>query len=201
MKPDDAPRVKKITSAGVLPFAVFKKRVFFLLGKEVFDPSYADSDKWGSFGGKLEGFESVEEGAAREFYEETAGCIMDLPYIRQKLREKQYMLSTTLHPQSSSSFRVYLMLVSYKDYPGMFRRTRNYIQYVGGSVKLVEKSHLKWFTYREVYDTVFFRWWGQDRYARKPKFRAKFSEMMRRLMQNSDFERQCIATYKPSKML
>ena len=183
--------VKEIKSAGILPFAVLKKRVFFLLGKEVFEPGYADSDRWGSFGGSLEEGESVEEGAAREFYEETAGVVMELAEVRQQLSETRYALYSDLHPEHHSSFRVYLMPVPYRDYPSMFRRTKHFIQYIKGDIKVIEKSQLRWFTLQEVQDTVFHRW-GEDRYTRKPKFRAKFAETMRRLFDSCDLQQCCV---------
>ena len=190
--------VKDISSAGILPYAVFKNRVFFLLGKETYLPGYQDSDKWGSFGGQLEADESIENGAAREFYEESAGCIMEMAEARQRLVDNDYLCRSDLHPSKSSSFRIYLMLVLYKDYPSIFRRIKHFVQYINGDVSLIEKSHLKWFTYKDVHDTVFFKW-GANRYARKPKFRSKFSEMMRRIMEKVDLEKACIESYRRNK--
>jgi len=184
------PSLKEITSAGILPYAVFKNQVYFLLGKESFDPGFGDGDKWGTFGGKREVNESVAETAAREFYEETAGCVLDLPEIRQKLARQEYLLHSELHPEKSSSSRTYMVLVEYRDYPVFFRRTKHFLQYVGGNINLIEKGHLRWFSYSDVYDAVFYRW-GDARYAKKPKFRPKFAEMMRRLMKNTTLEEQC----------
>jgi 8-oxo-dGTP pyrophosphatase MutT (NUDIX family) len=188
--PEEA-AIKPITSAGVLPYAVFKKRVYFLLGKENFNPGFGDSDKWALFGGKVDEGESVEDAGAREFYEETAGCVMGLPEAKERIRNKEYLLQSDLHPAGSSSFRMYMMLVPYRDYPSMFRHTKHFLQHVGADVSVIEKAHLKWFTYSEVHDAVFYQW-GTDRYARKPKLRPKFAEMMRRVMVGGELERRCI---------
>jgi 8-oxo-dGTP pyrophosphatase MutT (NUDIX family) len=186
--------IKEITSAGILPFAIVKRNVFFLLGKEVYDPKYGDSDKWGDFSGKIEKDENVIEGAAREFYEETAGVIMDIAEAKQKLNEEKYTLYTDMHPKTHSSFRSYLLLVPYKDYPAMFRNTKQFIQYVGGNIKVIEKSKLQWFSLQEITDTLFHRW-TEDRYLRKPKFRAKFAEMMRRIATDVNLQQRCIQAY------
>lgn len=186
--------IKKITSAGVLPFAVFKKRVYFLLGKESFEPNFGDT--WSDFSGKIEENESVEQGAAREAYEETAGCLMLLEQLRAKLEAGEYLLHSDLHPKKSSSFRTYLMLVPYKDYPLMFRRTKAFVQYpqVHGDVSIIEKSQIQWFPYEEFCEAIFDRW-DNGRYRRKPQLRARFAENMRRIMRQINLREHCLHAY------
>jgi 8-oxo-dGTP pyrophosphatase MutT (NUDIX family) len=189
-------QIKPVTSAGILPFAVYKRRVFFLLGREGYEPQYGESDKWSDFSGKLDAGETVEEGAAREFYQETAGCILEMAEALQRLRDNQFLLQCDLHPENrnSSSFRTYLMLVPYRDYPAIFRRTKHFLQYVGADIGCIEKTQLNWFSYREMQDIVFDRW-GADRYRRKPKFRAKFAESMRRIFRDTNLYDECLAAY------
>ncbi len=174
-----------------MPYTVHRGRVKFLLGKEVFVPDYGDSDKWSDFGGKLKSGETIKAGAAREFYEETAGCVMDLAEARQRLEEGEYLFESDLHPPKSASFRTYLMYVPFADYPGMFRRTRRFLQHVGGNVSIIEKSQLRWFTREELADVVFLQW-GADRYTRRPQLRAKFVEMLRRILSAVDLDRACV---------
>jgi 8-oxo-dGTP pyrophosphatase MutT (NUDIX family) len=187
---------KPITSAGILPYSVFKKRVYFLLGKESYEPSYGDSDRWSDFFGRLNDGETVEQGACREFYEETAGCIMEMAEVKERITRGDYLLHSELHPRKSNSYRTYLMLIAYKDYPSMFRRTKHFIQYplVHGDISIIEKSQLQWFSYNEVRDIAFHQW-GVDRYRRRPRFRAKFAEQIRRIMTCSDLQQQCLDSY------
>lgn len=192
--------IKDVTSAGILPFAVYKHRVFFLLGREGYQPKFGDSDKWSDFSGRLEEGETVIDGAAREFYQETAGCIFDLAEVRQKLLNNQYVLHCDLHPANtnSTSLRTYVMLVPYKDYPAIFRRTKHFLQYTGADITCIEKTQLNWFSFREVQDIVFDSW-GNDRYRRKPKFRPKFSENMRRILRDTNLYELCVAAYAQNK--
>ena len=192
------PDIKPITSAGILPFAVYRRHVFFLLGKEGYEPEYGDSDKWSDFAGKLNEGETVEDGACREFYEETAGCVLDLPDVKQRIFNKEYLLCCDLHPLKSTSFRTYLLLVPYRDYQTIFRRTKHFMQYTGASVSCIEKTQLNWFSYREVHDIVFNRW-GDDRYRRKPKFRPKFSENLRRILREPNLQELCFQAYARNK--
>lgn len=191
---DGDEEIKQITSAGILPFSVFKKRVYFLLGKESFEPKFGDS--WSDFSGKIEDGETIEQGAAREFYEETAGCVMLLEQARRKLEVGDYLLSSDLHPRESTSFRTYLLLVPYKDYPLMFRRTKSFIQHpeVHGDVSIIEKSQLQWFPYEEFCEAIFDRW-DHSRYRRKPRFRTRFAENMRRIMRRINLREHCLEAY------
>lgn len=188
--------LKPITSAGILPFAIFKKRVFFLLGKEIFDPKYGESDRWCDFSGKIEPNESIVDGACREFYEESAGCIYTLPEIRQKILNNDYLLCSDLYPEKSSSFRTYLVMVPYKDYPSIFRRVKQFIQYpaVRGSVEIIEKSSLEWFSFNDLRDAIF-NSWERGRYKKRPLIRARFAENIRRIMNSTNLVQECLTHY------
>lgn len=177
-----------ITSAGVLPFTVHRKRVFFLLGREGFELDYRGSDTWCDFSGSVEAQESVVDGAAREFYEETAGCVMELEKMRHLLSSGQYLLHSDLHPENSASYRTYLVYVPYLDYATMFRRSKRFVQYTGGSIDKIEKTQLSWYSFSELRDGVFHVW--GERYKRKPKLRPKFAESMRRIMSKRDLENE-----------
>ena len=198
-EPKEENKIKAITSAGILPVAVFKKRVYFLLGKEGLVPKFGDSDRWSDFSGKIEDGETIEQGASREFYEETAGCLMMQSEARYKLDHGEYILHSDLHPHKSTSFRTYLMLVPYKDYPLIFRRTKSFIQYpeVHGDVSVIEKSQLQWFSFEDMRDVIFDQW-DVSRYKRKPKFRARFAENVRRIMKCIDLRQHCLDAYAAS---
>lgn len=193
-------QVKRITSAGVLPFSVYKRRVFFLLGKEGYEHRYHESDRWSDFAGKLDPGETIVEGACREFYQETAGCLMELEEAKQRLQGGDFLLACDLHPENvhSSSVRTYLLLVPYRDYPGIFRRTKRFIQYVGGDVTCIEKDTLRWFSYAELRDLAFDTW-GNDRYRKKPKIRRKFAENMRRVFSDAGLYDACLLAHSQAK--
>jgi 8-oxo-dGTP pyrophosphatase MutT (NUDIX family) len=73
----DADDVAKHTvGAGILPVARREDgKLCMLLGKERYVPRWKGSLKWSAFEGGRQSGESVEDAAAREFYEETAGTL------------------------------------------------------------------------------------------------------------------------------
>jgi len=190
---------KRIVTAGVLPYTVWRKQVLFLLGKEGYALDYIDSDRWSDFAGQLNDGESLSEGAARECYEETAGCLLSIEELRHRLDSGDYLLHSDLHPRRSKSFRTYLMFVPYADYPAFFRRVTRFLQYpsVGGDIRVVEKSQLAWFTYRELRDIVFHTS-SSTMYKRQPKCRARFAENIRRIMACVNLQQACTTTHRIS---
>ena len=97
--------MKRCLGASILVFAVCDRTnaVYFLLGREKFFKRYRlDSEKWSDFGGRSKpGEADAETVAAREFFEETCGCVRyssedDLPLqgpgkIRESLLRKEYV--------------------------------------------------------------------------------------------------------------
>lgn len=182
----------QIRSAGIVPFSVFRKRVFVLLGKEMFVPETRQGDNWAAFGGSLEAGEDVVDGAAREFYEETAGCVMALAEARQRISQHKYLCTSDVFPKRGKAERLYFMYVPYKDYPTHFRNAKQFAQHVSGNVEIVEKSQLKWFSLQEIWAVVSGTW-KQTGYRKQPRFRLKFADHMRKLLDPdpSDFETAC----------
>lgn len=178
----------KVKTAGVLPYAVNARGdISFLLGKEAYEPNWRESDKWSHFGGAIEKEEGVLEGAAREGYEETAGVVFMLPEMQQKLKSGEFrMVIDVIYKKTR--FMCFFVQVPYLDYPLMFRNTKAFVQYTGGSVKCIEKNQLKWFTFGELRqhllklpknyhngtNTAY-----KSFYGRRPVFRRKFAETMR----------------------
>ena len=65
-----------ISGAGILPYAIVRKSVYILLGKERFCSGWRyGSNKWSYFSGKAETDENEIITAAREFVEETMGIV------------------------------------------------------------------------------------------------------------------------------
>ncbi len=67
-------------AAGVLPIAWHRGKLFFLVGREARD------DTWSDFAGKCEKCDrDIESTAAREFWEESYGVVMDAKTMRSRL--------------------------------------------------------------------------------------------------------------------
>lgn len=67
-------------AAGVLPISWISGRLYFLVGKDARD------DSWSDFAGKCEKVDKdIESTAAREFWEESYGILMDARTMRQRL--------------------------------------------------------------------------------------------------------------------
>lgn len=179
-----------VKSAGVIPYAInAKNEINFLLGREAFQPGWRESDKWGCFGGKIESTDAcVEHGAARESYEETAGCVFSFAEIRQRLQTADYRLA--LDAIFRKARTVYFFVhVPFKDYPILFRRTKQFVQYCGGKTDCIEKSQLKWFSYeqlrRELFQLPSRKNFGGGGFTRRPFFRRKFAEIMKFFYENN----------------
>ena len=76
--------------------------VYFLLGREKYWKKFKDdSEKWSDFGGRSKAGETAERTAAREFWEETCGCVAfaggdavplaDCDAVELYLRRKEYV--------------------------------------------------------------------------------------------------------------
>lgn len=137
--------MNNIYSAGVLPFYVKNKNIFFLLGK---DPD----GKWSDFGGRSE---IGDEGrwdvtASREFYEETIGSIMDIQTIMTKLQAKKNHLKIKDKTLSGYPYYMYTIKIPYKDiYRYNFKSTFSFIKYTNSSekkfdYKYLEKIDIQW---------------------------------------------------------
>jgi len=182
--------MSQVKSAGVVPYAINARgEVCFLLGREGYVQGWRESDKWGFFGGKIEKSDAcVEHGAARECYEETAGCVMSYGELRQLLLARDYALMLDAIFKTSRTV-YYFVQVAFKDYPSMFRNTKQFVQYCNGKVDCIEKSQLKWFGYNELHSHLFETGDASANYfsynRRKPYFRRKFIEIMRFFYENN----------------
>ncbi len=134
-----------IYSAGILPFYVNNKNIYFLLGK---DPD----GKWSDFGGRSE---LNDEGrwditAAREFYEETIGSVMDIQTILTKLQNKKGHLRIRDKTLNGYPYYMYTIKIAYKDiYRYNFKSTYSFIKYINSidkkfDYKYLEKIDIQW---------------------------------------------------------
>lgn len=126
---------------GVLPYAVHRGKVYFLLGKEATHAGFADSRKWSDFGGGVEDGEDVKRGASREAFEESMGFLGSVHEIQKQLR----------HAMSAAAVgrgRCYLMRIPYDEgLPHTFHNVYLYSQYAcpsGVAEGAFEKTHALW---------------------------------------------------------
>jgi len=132
--------------AGVLPVALYKKKLYFLLGKE---NEYNDQG-WSDFGGGRENNESDFETAIREGYEELNGFLGTKKAMKKMLESK---LITTVNEQYYTS---YLVKVEYDDklpfyFNNHFKFIKNNLNHlIKDNNGMFEKQKIKWFTIDEL---------------------------------------------------
>ena len=133
-------------AAGVLVLAVHRGEVHVLLGKDHYN-TYSD------FGGKSDPEDNMNSArtAAREFYEETSGCIygIDEAYSRLQNAPMIHTLSYTNKP-----YCMYVILDRYDEsHPPTFSIVNNYLKSVRGMSKYLEKVSISWFKLSDVINT------------------------------------------------
>ena len=130
-------------SAGVLPFTIKNGTVYFLLGRDRSDGAYSD------FGGKAEDVDEDDpkRTAVREFYEETAGAVLDLDACAARLHEDachDVVVSKTMGGNTYLMFIVHIPFLS--SYPRAFERSMRFLRYMKANRKYLEKTELAWFS-------------------------------------------------------
>jgi hypothetical protein len=136
----------EIYGAGVLPFYINNGNIFFLLGK---DPD----GKWSDFGGRSESFDEGrwDVTAAREFYEETIGSVMDTQTILTKIQNRPN-LRIKDKTQNGYPYYMYVIKIPYKDmYRYNFKSTFSFMKYINSTsehkkfdYKYFEKTDIQW---------------------------------------------------------
>lgn len=133
---------------GILPVAVHDNEVYLLFGKE---NELDDTQGWADFGGGKNKNESVFETAMREGCEELNGFLGLEATIRENY-EKDKILSV-FH----ETYTTYIYKVDYdRNLPKYFRGNYLFLSsrlpHIKGNVKngLLEKSHIKWYTFEEL---------------------------------------------------
>jgi len=112
-----------IKAAGVLPYSKDSNgNTWFLLGREKPNPNWGiDSGSWSEFGGSISNKETPESGAAREFFEETMGCVFGhKDWMENELYCGRYLLAMDSKTPSGKGYRSFLKYVPFVDYPAKF---------------------------------------------------------------------------------
>lgn len=131
---------------GVLPYAVHKGVVYFLLGKEATHPGFADSRKWSDFGGNVDDEDKdTRRAAAREAFEESMGVLGNAAQIYKALKHEHSF--SVIGPG-----RCYLMQIPYdgnvvQNFHAVYQYghwlTEDFAVREGG----LEKTHVMWISH------------------------------------------------------
>lgn len=136
-------------AAGIVPYIIVDKQVYFLLGLE------KSNNSWSGFVGSCENDESIMDTAIREFHEETAMIFENYtPFITNQLERNPPFMD-----KSGSGKNVYIYIVEFpvdcqeqiKDFINNKAKLNEYYYH--------EKSIVRWFTKDEIEKSnkVFYR--------------------------------------------
>jgi hypothetical protein len=128
-------------SAGILPYAFIRGRMYVLIGKDVRD------NTWSDFGGKSEDVDGCNpvETAIREFYEETCGVVMDLKSLRNRMSVATNYTMLVSQTQNFHPYYMYLLEVPYNTgYRSIFRKLLYFMKYKKIYKKFMEKTDIQW---------------------------------------------------------
>ena len=153
--------------AGILPYAVHRGTVWFLLGKERAFPDFPGSNLWAPFGGGVEQGESLEDAALREGYEETMGIFGTPAKLGAKVDPA---------PWYHRGGMTRLLRVRYDPkLPQYFRRFYRYSTHCRKSCEgWYEKTAVRWFRLEDLLHP--------SRLALRPEFRKTLRSLQRHLM-------------------
>ena len=182
--PQDIVASEKRYSAGILPFAIKNTSIYVLLGRDVPHPESNKSNNandevgsWSDFGGRSEISDNGrwDYTAAREFYEETIGSIMDISTMISKLSNKKNYIKIKSITLNGFPYYMYLLKIPYKDYRQNFQGTLSFIKYINDSTKLdykyFEKTDIQWISL----DTLLESTRDETLYPLRPVFKKTIS--------------------------
>ena len=139
--------------AGVLPYTEFNHTIYFLMGK---------SRRHGrliTFSGKNDHIDTeIEETAAREFFEETLGSVMDKQTALMHIRKT----NITLHSRTPRGMPCYTYMIQIpfkKLYAVVFHKTRDFLSEINmRAPEFNEMCDIKWVCSRSMLDRVRKQW-------------------------------------------
>ena len=138
---------KKIYSAGILPFCYDDEgNVLFLLGKDTCE------NTWSDFGGRSENrdYGNKISTAAREFYEESIGSIMDVNIVSSRIKyDKEFTKCLHSKTLNGSPYYMYLVKIPYNQnrYREEFKRAYEFQKYIQSDKKYLEKTDIRWVSF------------------------------------------------------
>lgn len=141
----------KIYSAGILPYAKYNDKVYFLLGRDT-------DNKWSDFGGRCEPNDrnEWEITACREFFEESLGSVFSYDYAKKNIKNnKKTKMIKSITP-SGYDYYMYLMKINYdNNIRTKFLSTRNFISGLSTiDKKYLEKNDIRWVSMETLLYTI-----------------------------------------------
>ena len=127
-------------SAGILPYTFYDGKLYFLLGKE------RQTQQWCDFGGHCEKVDKgvIEYTAAREFFEETMGAILDIKVITRMLFNTPQTHIVKTVSNIGHPYTMYIVRIPYKYYRNIFLKILNFLRYTKTHRKFTEKDDIQW---------------------------------------------------------
>mgnify|MGYP001270618519 CR=1 FL=1 len=132
---------RKTYSAGILPFCYDDEgNILFLLGKDTCE------NTWSDFGGRAENRDYGNKiyTAAREFYEESMGTIMNMHQIKMLLKDKKNFTMITTKTLNGSPYYTFVTKINYNEYSEDFQKRREFNIYANMDNKFLEKKEIRW---------------------------------------------------------
>lgn len=137
-------------SAGCLPFNIINGKLYFLLGRDRSDGT------WSDFGGRAEEYDmDIKATAAREFYEESVGVVMDMESIRKRLKDADCHKMLESKTMGGSKYYTFVIHCPYQSfYPSVFQKNLKLLRYMKANKRFLEKTDVAWYSADEIFDSV-----------------------------------------------
>ena len=139
--------------AGVLPYTTFNNNVYFLLGKS------RRSGRLITFSGKNSEFEASHvDTAAREFFEETLGSVLDRNTMTSMLHRCETVLESKT-PRGQPCYTYVVEIPFRKHYAQCFAKTRNFLEAINmRGPEYLEMVDIKWVCARSMMTKIRKQW-------------------------------------------
>ena len=139
--------------AGVLPYTSFNNNIYFLLGKS------RRSGRLITFSGKNSQFDATrKDTAAREFFEETLGSVIDRSTMTSILDRCKIVLESTT-PRGQPCFTYVVEIPFRKHYALCFTKTRGFLEAINmRGPEYLEMCDIKWVCARSMLTKIRKQW-------------------------------------------
>ena len=138
---DPSQRKHHMYSAGILPYQIVNKKVYFLLGKD-------NNGFWSDFGGKCDPRDenNIKETASREFYEESFGSVLGLQSIKNMLQNSKNYKLINSESMGGITYYMFIMRVPMRTETtrDRFNKTLEYMKYINADFQYREKVDINW---------------------------------------------------------
>ena len=144
--PNSTPMRAPVYAAGVLPVSRLDGKVVFLVGLDARDRT------WSDFGGKCERIDRGDAAAtaAREFYEETCGCVISQLAMRRRLG---HGTSVALRGNTQNGHPYWMYVAEVPFQPHLRNAFHKVVEFLRGKLScraFVEKIDVQWVTWDQL---------------------------------------------------